>query len=122
MAENLLQLPRAAAAALQFYPSHDGEAFKFLWPGNEGYSSIVWRIGPFFFLSFFFFHFACHTLTRAFISALCKFIHISFGTSIVQSIHPPQKAFQQNITFLYSGASMFYAVVQILRIQPGDPQ
>jgi len=76
----------------------------------------------FFSFPFFFFHFACHTLTRAFISALCKFIHISFGTSIVQSIHPPQKAFQQNITFLYSGASMFYAVVQILRIQPGDPQ
>ena len=49
MAENLLQPPRAAAAALQFYPSHDGEAFKFLWPGNEGYSSIVWGIGPFFF-------------------------------------------------------------------------
>jgi len=55
MAENLLQLPRAAAAALQFYPSHDGEAFKFLWPGNEGYSSIVWWIGPFFSFPFSFF-------------------------------------------------------------------
>ena len=48
------------------------EWVKLLWPGNEGYSSIVWWIHVL--LTFFSFSFS-----------FCKFIHISYGTSIVRS-------------------------------------